>query len=142
MSDDTDLALTYLESAIRNPSEIGFPPLLPVELALRIETPAKICALYGIDRDQFAKIIQHPVFVKAYADAVESLKVDGMSFKLKAKIMAEEYLRTAFSMVQDKNTADAVRADLIKATVRWGGLDVKADGPGMGSGFSIQINLG
>lgn len=137
-----DLALEYLESAIRNPSEVGFPPLLPVELALRIDTPAKICACYGIGKEEFTALAKHPVFVKAYSDAVESLKQDGMSFKIKAKLQAEEYLKTSFTMVQDKNTSDAVRADLIKATVRWGGLDAKAAEAGSGSNFQIQINLG
>lgn len=137
-----DLTLEYLEAAIRNPSEIGFPPLLPVELALRIDTPAKVCACYGIGKEQFEALVKHPVFIKAYSDAVESLKQDGMSFKIKAKMQAEEYLKTSFTMVQDKNTSDAVRADLIKATVRWGGLDTKAGEGQAGSNFNIILNLG
>lgn len=131
-----------LEDQTRDPSELGYPPMLPVELALRIETPAKICALYGIGRDEFSAIIKHPVFVKAYQEAVESLKVDGMSFKLKAKMQAEEYLKTSFAMVQDRNTSDAVRANLIHSTVRWAGYDAKAAEASTGGNFSIQINLG
>lgn len=140
----TDLSnlddLEYL--ARRDPSELGYPPMLPVELALRIETPAKICAIYGITRDEFVTIVKHPVFVKAYQEAVESLKVSGMSFKLKAQMQAEGYLATAYAMIQDKNTADSVRADLLKSTVRWAGYDAKAAEANTGGNFSIQINLG
>ena len=135
-------ALATLEAAIRNPLELGFPALLPMELALRIDTPEKICAAYQVSREEFAKMIRHPVFIKAYQEAVEALKVDGMAFKVKAKLMAEEYLKTAYVMVQDKNTSDTVRADLIKATVRWGGLDTKAVEAGAGATFNIQLNLG
>ena len=131
-----------LMDALRDPSALGYPPMLPVELALRIDTPAKICAIYGIEKDAFAAIIKHPVFIKAYQEAVESLKVDGMSFKLKAKMQAEGYLATAYQLVQNKNTSDAVRADLIKNTVRWAGFDNKAAESGNGNSFSIQINLG
>lgn len=127
---------------LRDPSALGYPPMLPVELALRIDSPAQICSIYGISREEFAAIIKHPIFIKAYQEAVESLKIDGMSFKLKAKMQAEEYLRTAYAMVQDKNTSDAVRADLLKHTVRWAGYDAKAAEVGQGSSFNIQINLG
>lgn len=135
-------ASTDLMAALRDPTTLGYPPMLPVELALKIDTPAKICEIYGITRDDFSRIIRHPVFIKAYQEAVESLKVDGMSFKLKAKMQAEGYLATAFQLVQNANTSDAVRADLIKNTVRWAGYDAKAVDTGQGSSFNIQINLG
>jgi hypothetical protein len=125
----------------RNPAELGFPPMLPVELALQIDTPRNICAAYGITRDQFALIVAHPVFQKAYAEALEQLKVDGMAFKLKARMQAEFYLGTSYTMVTNPATSDAVRADLIKNTVRWAGLDTKAAEGGPNANFSIQINL-
>ena len=131
-----------IAETLRDPSQLGYPPMLPVELALRIETPAAICAIYGISRDEFVEIIRHPVFIKAYQEAMESLKVDGMSFKLKAKMQAEEYLKTSYQMVQDKNTSDSVRADLLKSTVRWAGYEAKAVDANTGGQFNIQINLG
>lgn len=127
---------------MRNPADLGFPSMLPMELALQIDKPSKICEAYGISREQFAQIIEHPVFIKQYQEAVEALKVDGMSFKVKAKMLAEDYLTTAFSMVKNPATSDAVRADLIKNTVRWAGYDSKAVDAGGGSNFNIQINLG
>lgn len=126
----------------RNPADLGFPPMLPLELALKIAPPAQICAHYGITREQFAAIIAHPVFVKSYQEAVEQLKVDGMSFKMKAKMQAEGFLATSFAMVTNPATSDAVRADLIKNTVRWAGYDAKAAEVGTGNSFNIQINLG
>lgn len=127
---------------LRNPAELGFPPMLPIELALKIASPQQICSHYEIDKKQFAAIIAHPVFIKAYQEAVEALKVDGMSFKMKARMQAEGFLATSFAMVTNPTTSDAVRADLIKNTVRWAGYDAKAADVGQGSNFNIQINLG
>ena len=125
----------------RDPAELGFPPMLPLELAMHTDTPANICRVYGLARAEFAVLIAHPVFVKAYQEAVEMLKVEGMSFKLKARLQAEAYLGTSFAMVQNPGTSDAVRGDLIKNTVRWAGYDAKAVESGPGNAFNIQINL-
>jgi hypothetical protein len=116
--------------------------MLPMELALKIDSPQKICAHYGIGRDQFTALINHPVFIKQFQEAVESLKVDGMGFKVKARIQAEDFLTTSYAMVKNPATSDAVRADLIKNTVRWAGYDAKATDSGAGTSFAIQINLG
>lgn len=132
----------WLAAALRDPSQMGFPPLLPIELALRLDTPQNICAAYKISREEFTAIAQHPVFVKAYKEATEALKTEGMSFKLKARMQAEDYLATAFAMIKNANTSDAVRADLIKSTVRWAGYDAKEAAGAGGSNFQIMINLG
>jgi hypothetical protein len=126
----------------RNPAELGFPPMLPYELAMKVDSPANICRAYGMSRDQFRDLIAHPVFIKAYQEAIEALKIDGMGFKVKARMQAEAYLDTAFHMAQNPGTSDSVRADIIKNTVRWAGFDAKAAEVGQGNSFNIQINLG
>ena len=130
------------QAEMRNPADLGFPPLLPIELALKIDTPKAICEHYGITRAQFELILKHPVFQHEFKAAVEMLKIEGMSFKLKAKLQAEDFLGTSYAMVKNPATSDAVRADLIKSTVRWAGLDQKATDAGGGNSFNIQINLG
>ena len=125
----------------RNPSQLGFPPMLPYELAMKVDSPRNICAAYGFTREQFELLINHPIFIKAYQEATEALKVEGMSFKVKARLQAEAYLDTAFSMAQNAGTSDAVRADIIKNTVRWAGYDAKAAEVGQGNSFNILINL-
>lgn len=126
----------------RNPAELGFHPMLPYELAMKVDSPANICRAYGLSKSEFAGLIAHAVFIKAYQEAIEALKVDGMGFKVKARIQAEAYLDTAFHMAQNAGTSDSVRADIIKNTVRWAGYDAKAAEVGQGNSFNIQINLG
>lgn len=139
MSDDLDNLPALYD--IKDPSKFAFPPLMPMELAMRIDTPANICEAYGYSREDFAAMIQHPVFIKAYQEASEALKVEGASFRVKARLQAEAYLETSFAMVQNPATADSVRADLIKNTVRWAGYDAKAQESGQNNAFNIQINL-
>lgn len=128
---------------VRDPNMVGWPVMLPMELALKANTPKEICDAYGLTKEDLEFLTRNAAFVKAYADAVELLKIDGMTFKVKAKMAAEEFLKTSFQMVQNKNTSDSVRADLIKSTVRWAGLDTKAAEVGAGgASFAIQINLG
>lgn len=127
----------------RNPSQLGFPPSLAVELALGIDTPKNICAAYGIDKAEFAQILRHPLFVKQYQSAMERIKIDGGGFRLKAQIQAEAFLEENFKMVTSPGTSDAVRARMIENTVRWAGYDQKvAEGGGTNNNFQININLG
>jgi hypothetical protein len=66
-----------------------------------------------------------------------------MSFKIKARIQAEELLKKSWSIIHSEHTPVAVKADLIKATVRWADYEPKNGGPGgLGNAFQININLG
>lgn len=126
-----------------DPAELGFPPMLPVELAMRVAPVPEICAAYGIDKAEFTILAQDPLFIQAYKGAREMLQKDGMSFKIKARMQAEELLKTSWAMINNKDTPTAIKSDLIKATVRWAGYDAKEGGPGgVGNAFQININLG
>ena len=57
---------------------------------------------------------------------------------------AEELLTTSWLLIHDPAVSPAVKADLIKSTVKWAGLEPKDAGPqdnGTG-GVKITINLG
>ncbi len=128
-----------------NPADIGsYPATLPVELALRVDTTQNICAAYGISQDEWNILRYDPVFQHDLAQAVEMVKKDGMSFKLKAQMQAEELLKTSWRMIHDKeDTPPSVRADLLKFTVRAAGYAEPAEKAGSNSNtLQIQINLG
>ena len=67
-----------------------------------------------------------------------------MTFKLKARAQAEELLTTSWTLIHSPDVSPAVKADLIKSTVKWGGLEPKNDvvTEGAGGGVKITINLG
>lgn len=144
-----DLALTPLtpRTPMKPEGDLGFPPTLPVELALKTATVDEICAAYGYTQEQFLNLVTQPAFAAAYKEAQELVQEEGMAFKMKAKMQAEAMLQTSWAIVHDVETPSSVRADLIKSTVRWAGYEPKTQtqeqgGPGLGGGLNIQINLG
>jgi len=128
-----------------NPSDpacLGYPPTFPIELALHVAPTPTICQEYGISEEEWELLRQHPTFVMDLKRAVELVQQEGMSFKLKAKLQAEEIMKTSWRMIHSDDTPANVRADLIKSTVRWAGYDTPQDkGGGGGSGFQINFHF-
>lgn len=129
----------------RNPAEIGYPPTLPIELALKTATPQELQAEYGFDDDDWLALRYNPHFLADVAAAAEMVKKEGMTFKLKARLQAEELLKTSWRLIHapTDEVPSSVKADLIKATARWAGYDNKeAAAGGQANAFQININLG
>ena len=117
-----------------NPAEIGYPPTLPLEIALGTSPIAEVLAAYGIPDHEWERIRYDDAFVVALYNAREMLHKDGMSFKIKAKLQAEELLKTTWAIIHARETSPQVKADLIKATVRWAGYDVQETQSAGGTG--------
>ena len=127
-----------------DPAYLGYPATLPIEIAMRSSPLRTICEDYGITRDEWERLRQDPVFIQDVSAAVKALKEDGVSFKLKARLQADALLKTSWTLIHDNATPAPVRADLIKSTVKWAGLEPKAGEGGAtgGNALNIQINLG
>jgi hypothetical protein len=84
-----------------------------------------------------------PVFLKKVELFRTEVREKGITFKLKARAQAEELLTTSWLLIHDPVVSPAVKADLIKSTVKWAGLEPK-DTPveQAGGGVKITINLG
>lgn len=128
----------------RDPAELGWPPTLPIEIALRTAPLDIIREEYGYSVDEWMRLRDNPQFLRDLTAAMSMVKEEGMSFKLKARIQAEELLKTSWRLIhapQDE-VPSSVKADLIKATARWAGYDNKDNGAGgAGNQLNIQINL-
>ena len=136
----TSTALATVAIRPDDPAELGFPPMLPIELALRVAPVREICEAYDISKEEFTALSEDPVFIRAYAAAKEELQKDGVSFRMKAKMQAEELLKKSWALIHSDHTPATIKADLIKATVRWAGYDAK-DGVAGGVGTAFQINI-
>lgn len=134
--------LPATKPAFPDPAGMGFPPTLPMELAMRDRPPSEICAAYGITQDEYEKMCASPVFLQAVQNSSDLLAKEGYSFRAKAGLQAEELLKTSWQMIHNINTPSAVRSQMIANTVRWAGFDAKVDTPSGGTSFNVQINLG
>lgn len=134
--------VAYQEVEIRDPSDISYPVSLPIELALNEHPAGDICRSYGMSVDDLTRLMEDPVFSAALKNARNMLKKEGVSFKLKAKMQAEELLKTSWGIIHDPRSPHSVRADLIKSTVKWAGYDTSDTASvHTGSGFAININF-
>lgn len=111
---------------------------------MRTSSTRDVCEAYGIAEEEWELIRHDPTFLADLQRAVDMLKEEGMSFRIKAKLQAEELLKTSWRMIHNPTTPPSVAADLIKSTARWAQYDVPpSQMPATpGSGFSININLG
>lgn len=129
-----------------DPARLGYPPTFPFEIAMRTSGTRQICEAYHITEDEWELIRNDPSFLADLQRAVDVLSEEGMSFKIKAKLQAEELLKTSWRTIHDVSTPPSVRADLIKATMRWAEYDTPPSGkadmslPGGGT-RAFQINI-
>lgn len=120
---------------------------LAFDLALRLEGSGEeidaILKRHNTDALQMAAISEDPVFQKQLEVYRTEIRTNGITFKMKARSQAEELLYTSWSLIHSEEVSPAVKADLIKSTVRWAGLDSKDNvGETGGGSVKITINLG
>lgn len=142
---------TILAGDPKDPTSIAWSPTLPIELALKTASPRELQLEYGYTDEEWAALPRNPVFLREVAGACELVRQEGMSFKLKAKLIAEENLKQVWKMVHASHAEvpAAVKGKLIELTARWAGYDPKTNGEGGGAGggplqantLNIQINL-
>ena len=100
----------------------------------------------GITDAQFVALCDDALFKRKVRDYVKELTENGTSFQLKARLLAEDLLATNYKLAKSKDTPPSVAEKLIANTVRWAGLDKKADGApdafAGGPKINISINLG
>jgi hypothetical protein len=84
-----------------------------------------------------------PIFTKRVDAYRAEVTEKGLTFKLKARAQAEELLTTSWLLIHNPDVSAAVKADLIKSTVKWAGLETRSDdSDGPTGGVKITINLG
>jgi len=85
-----------------------------------------------------------PLFLKKVDHYRGEVRDKGMTFRLKARAQAEELLTTSWLLIHDPAVSPAVKADLIKSTVKWGDLEPRTNVAAAGDtgGVRITINLG
>ena len=121
---------------------------LAMDVALMLENSGDVLddvmLRHSITAEDMVRFNGDRVFLKKVGELRGEIRANGMTFKLKARAQAEELLTTSWTLIHSPDVSAAVKADLIKSTVKWGGLEPKThdgfDG-GSSSGVSITINL-
>lgn len=123
-------------------AELTFDPRIAYEIALGVDQPGAVFEKYGFAEEQAAALAANPAFMATVAKYQEEVLASGVSFKLKAKIQAEDLLTHSYLIATDPEAPMSVRADLIKWTARVAGLEPKEEkGSGAGGGFTLNISF-
>ena len=108
------------------------------------ETVNEVTARNNISVNDLLIFKQDATFLKKVEHYRGEIRDKGVTFRLKARAQAEELLTTSWFLIHDPAVSPAVKADLIKSTVKWAGLEPKNDVDTSvgGGGVKITINLG
>lgn len=138
------VALTPKSRTTLAPSGVvNYPASLPVEMALGEIPDVLIAETYGMTLDELAELKANPSFEAAVASWRAKIKDDGLGFKIKAALLAEQALPVAWKIINDVDTPAATRADLVKWLADASGQSQKGRGPAdTGPKFALQINIG
>jgi len=116
---------------------------LAYELALGIDDPLEVFARHGLTADAALALVSTEAFALLLNRTKIDVQANGLSFRAKAKIQAEELLAHSFDIAVDPLQPAAVRADLIKWTGKMADYEPKkeADDKPAGAGFSLTIQF-
>ena len=136
--------LNLLGHLANDPARLGWPPTLPFELAMRERPVEEVCTAYGITRTMWRELRAHPEFQADLQRALDELKKEGATFRVKARLQAEELLKKSWEWQHAPHDVvpPAVKADLFKFTVRAAGLDYSREQAAQTAvGTALQINI-
>jgi hypothetical protein len=106
------------------------------------ETVPELIQRHRISQDELVAFSKDPVFIKKVEHYRGEVQEKGLTFRMKARAQAEELLVTSWTLIHSPDVSAAVKADLIKQTVKWGGLEPKNEAETTaGGGVRITINL-
>jgi hypothetical protein len=129
--------------SVLDPARLTWPATLPIELALKTASPQELKVHYEYSDEDWDALRDNPVFIRELAAAIDMVKQDGMSFRMKCKLQAEAMLETSWKLVHGpaSEVPAAVKARLMETTFRMAGYDSKEGVIGAGNQLAIQINF-
>jgi hypothetical protein len=126
-------------------ADLTFDPRIAYEIALGVASPSRVFEKYGVTLEVAQRMIATPHFLATIKKYQEEFAATGVTFRLKAKIQAEDLLTHSYVLATDPEVPAAVRADMIKWTAKMADLEPAEKGKGaggaVGSGFTLNITL-
>jgi len=106
---------------------------LALELALKLDDSAVIFQKHGYAPEQALALLEH---------TAQEVREKGLSFRAKARVMAEDLLQHGYEIATDDHASAAVRADLIQWMARVADLEpAKKDGKDTGAGGGLHLSI-
>ncbi len=144
LSGDLDLCLEEQLVEIELPVKpvTAFDPKFAFEVALKYEPLKDVMERFGVSQDEMHQLMRFRPFLYAVKEFQRQIAEKGITFKMKAKVLAEDLLPDAYHLAKNPDAPFSVRHDAMKSVVRWAELDSPPDARNGVGQFNIQINLG
>ena len=124
---------------------LDVPPQLIWECAAGLENPDSIAARFGFSDEKWERLKQWPPFIHAVQNQRAEFERNGMTFRLKAGLMAEEMMSQMFKQAIANDTSIMQKLSVFNSLVDVAGLkpDKKAVETNVQAApkFSITINI-
>jgi len=121
-----------------------WPARLPFDLAMEMGPAELTFEKHGLTEEQALALMKNADFIATIKFWRDQVIKEGVSFKTKAKMMAEDLLETGYMLATNPATADTTRANMIQWFAKVAGHEPKKDsegGGGQGSGFTLTLNF-
>lgn len=142
IDDHTEFALSPTASEAHVTLDI--PPQLVWECAAGLEDPASIAQRFGFEGEKWERLSQWPPFISAVQTQRAEFERNGMTFRLKAGMMAEEMMGMMFKQAISNDTTILQKLSVFQALTDVAGLKApKNDVTNTNAApkFSITINI-
>jgi polyhydroxyalkanoate synthesis regulator phasin len=96
---------------------------LQFDLAMKAEPPEDTFERYGYSPAESLKLLENQAFAESLQKITDEVVTKGVSFRLKAKAMAEDLLPQAYIIASDASLSAAVRSGMIQWITRIAGLE-------------------
>lgn len=118
-------------------------PNIIVELAMGMEPPLALLARYGYNPEQAGTLLSNELIQRQIESKRAELKSQGIVFKTKALMAAEDILEDVYVEAKMQETPLPQKLDALKFFAKAAGVDqVQSASGAAGGGFNITINLG
>ena len=123
----------------------AWPVRLPFDLAMQCWDDEEVFKRHEISPERAFQLIQNESFINSIKSWREFIVKEGISFKTKARMAAEDLLMQAYTIATDASIPPGTRLDAIKWHAKVAGLEPNPKdlegGGGQGSGFTLKISF-
>lgn len=138
--------MAFEEYQARRPSitKSAWDPKLLFDLALEMDDIEDILLRHNLTYEQLGQMYGNAMFRSEVITLRSDLQKEGLTLKLKARMLSEDYLDIMDKMVHDIHIPAGQRLDVIKQVNKLGDVEPKKDskdGAGGAGSFNIQINI-
>jgi hypothetical protein len=123
---------------------VAWDPRLALEIVMAgAEKAQEVFEKYKISHTAAVELLTNPLFQKQIEQYKAELETSGMSYRMKARVLAEDLLPEAYEIAKDPTYPAAVRADMIQWVTKVADLEpARSNGKDIvagAGGFSLQI---